>query len=590
MATENYGLNINVQTNAEGSIGSLKKQLREAQADVQKLADKFGATSNEAVNAAKKAAELKDRIGDAKALTDAYNPDQKFKALTASLSGVAGGFGAIQGAMALFGAESDNVTKTLLKVQSAMAISQGLNSVGDAIDSFKNLGNQIKATTLYQQANNAVNVIATTIMRTLGISVNTTSVAFNRLKIAIAATGIGLLVAGIAVAVNAFENFTSAAQKAEDAQKKLNKQTQDGAKIELDGAIAFLDRQQKLDIAKAKLAGETQDEIFQIEQRYRKLKIDAQQRYHNEIAQIDVKAALDTENANKLAANDAEVARLEEQKRLQDEKLQLKIEGIEFETQRIIDTNIADAERLHQVREKLGKQEVLDARKLAKLKQQDKEDFEKEAEDRALKLTQGYWGQRANAQIEQWDKDAKLDKDVKDAQLKAEQELTDAKFNITFAGLNLLTSLAGRNEALANTIFIIERALAIAQIIVNTQREISAISVANAPLGLKGIPITAGQILAAKLRAGVGIATIAATSIAKFKSGASGASAALSSMPTVSSAAPITPELPRAATTNISQQSINDIGNNAVRAYVVESDVTSSQERITAIRQRARFS
>jgi hypothetical protein len=58
----------------------------------------------------------------------------------------------------------------------------------------------------------------------------------------------------------------------------------------------------------------------------------------------------------------------------------------------------------------------------------------------------------------------------------------------------------------------------------------------------------------------------------------------------MSSAAPVAPQLPTAQVTQLNQQSINDIGNNAVRAYVVESDVTSSQERITAIRQRARFS
>ena len=62
------------------------------------------------------------------------------------------------------------------------------------------------------------------------------------------------------------------------------------------------------------------------------------------------------------------------------------------------------------------------------------------------------------------------------------------------------------------------------------------------------------------------------------------------SMPSMSSAAPMPPQLPTASTTNISQQSINDIGNQAVRAYVIESDVTSNQQRIAAIRQRARFS
>jgi hypothetical protein len=45
-----------------------------------------------------------------------------------------------------------------------------------------------------------------------------------------------------------------------------------------------------------------------------------------------------------------------------------------------------------------------------------------------------------------------------------------------------------------------------------------------------------------------------------------------------------------AQTTNISRESINDLGNQAVRAYVIETDVTGNQQRMAAIRQRARFS
>jgi len=93
-------IDIKVQSNADTAVGSLRSQLREAQADVAALSDKFGATSNEAINAAKRAGELKDKIGDAKALTDAFNPDAKFKALSSSLGGVAGGFAAVQGSMA----------------------------------------------------------------------------------------------------------------------------------------------------------------------------------------------------------------------------------------------------------------------------------------------------------------------------------------------------------------------------------------------------------------------------------------------------------------------------------------------------------
>jgi len=108
------------------SVGNLKSELKAAQREVEALSEKFGATSEQAIKAAKKAAELKDAIGDAKALTDAFNPDAKFKALTSSLSGVAAGFGAFQGALGLVGVEGEAVEKTLLKVQSAMAISEGL--------------------------------------------------------------------------------------------------------------------------------------------------------------------------------------------------------------------------------------------------------------------------------------------------------------------------------------------------------------------------------------------------------------------------------------------------------------------------------
>jgi hypothetical protein len=124
----------------ESNLGSLKSQLREAQAEVSAMAEKFGATSTEAINAAKAAARLKDTIGDAKAMTDAFNPDAKFKALTASMSGALNGFQAVEGAMGLFGAEGKAVQETLLKVQSAMALAQGVDGLLEAKDAFKTFG------------------------------------------------------------------------------------------------------------------------------------------------------------------------------------------------------------------------------------------------------------------------------------------------------------------------------------------------------------------------------------------------------------------------------------------------------------------
>jgi hypothetical protein len=231
MAENQLSFDIKVGGNQDQAIGSLKKQLREAQQDVQALSDKFGATSEQAIEAAKRASELKDRIGDAKALTDAFNPDAKFKALTASLSGVAGGFAAAQGAIGLFGAESEAVEKTLLKVQSAMALSQGLQSVGESIDSFKQLGAVIKSTTAFQTAYNFVigekaaiqkSDVATTIASTVAtkaqaaatntatVATTASSVAMKVLRGAILATGIGALVIGLIAVVQNFGKIKTA--------------------------------------------------------------------------------------------------------------------------------------------------------------------------------------------------------------------------------------------------------------------------------------------------------------------------------------------------------------------------------------------
>jgi hypothetical protein len=191
------------------TVKGLRTQLREATANVALMADKFGDTSREAINAAKRAAELKDRIGDAKALTDAFNPDAKFKAVASSLAGVAGGFSALQGAMALFGNENKDVEKALLKVNAAMALSQGLQAVGESVDSFKQLGAVIKSTTTFQTLNNAATQTAVTIQKAFGIATVQTSVGFNILKGAIIATGIGALVVALGLVVQNFDKISN---------------------------------------------------------------------------------------------------------------------------------------------------------------------------------------------------------------------------------------------------------------------------------------------------------------------------------------------------------------------------------------------
>lgn len=106
--------------------------------------------------------------------------------------------------------------------------------------------------------------------------------------------------------------------------------------------------------------------------------------------------------------------------------------------------------------------------------------------------------------------------------LGAQEALEGAKRANLTAGINFLSTLAGENEKVQNALFAVEQGAAIADIIVNTQKRIIAIGAANASLGIAGIPITTAQTIAAKISAGLSIATIGATSIAKFKGGGGG--------------------------------------------------------------------
>lgn len=257
-------IDIKIEGNVDQAVGSLKAQLREAQADVAILSDKFGVTSVEAANASKKAAELKDRIGDAKTLTDAFNPDAKFKALTSSLSGVAGGFAAVQGGMALFGAETEEVEKTLLKVQSAMALSQGLQSIGESIDSFQQLGAVINSTTGFQKLNTLATAAAAAVQKLFTGAVNTTATSFNVLKTAIVSTGIGALVVGIGYLISKMNENADATEKLTLEQESLNKQLEITKKLTDDNAKA-IDYDTQIKIANAKKVGASEKDLLRIQ-------------------------------------------------------------------------------------------------------------------------------------------------------------------------------------------------------------------------------------------------------------------------------------------------------------------------------------
>lgn len=318
---------VNIKVQVEGgeavkSVGNIRKELKEANAELIAAQRNFGEYSDEAVAAAKKVAQLKDAVQDARETADLFDPGKKFQAFSGALSAVAGGFAAVQGGLGLLGVESEAVEKQLLKVQSALALSQGLSVITDSAKDFQRLATILKTFGPIQQANAIANRLAASTMAAFGVSVNTTSVAFQVLKGAIAATGIGLLVVAIGTVVQAFNSFTGAAEKARKAQEDFNKQSVKLADAGLEAEVKFIDRNQKLLEARAKAEGKSQEEISKIQQAGFDARLDAQRRHLNEVQNKDQEAADKTKQTIKDLENEKKITQLnaqgEERKRNED--------------------------------------------------------------------------------------------------------------------------------------------------------------------------------------------------------------------------------------------------------------------------------
>ena len=113
--------------------------------------------------------------------------------------------------------------------------------------------------------------------------------------------------------------------------------------------------------------------------------------------------------------------------------------------------------------------------------------------------------------------------EYRNAVIAAERQLYDARFALANASIDLLGTLFAKNKKAADVAFVLQKALAIGQIVVDTQREIAGYW-ANPTWKLSpdgGATLATAASTAAKLRAAAGIATIAGATIGKFMGGGS---------------------------------------------------------------------
>ena len=213
---------------------------------------------------------------------------------------------------------------------------------------------------------------------------------------------------------------------------------------------------------------------------------------------------------------------------------------------------------------------------------------EKKAEERATNIEA--FNQRNDDRLKTIEENAKRELEIQQNLADAEANILDAKLNFASSGVALLGQIAGESKAMSAGLLVVEKGLAIADVIINASRSIAAAkaNLAATPAAIGVVPnpmyaiqaaTTAKGILSTKLSAAASIATIAAQAIPGLSGGGGGGGGGGLGGGSESN-------VPQAPAFNIvgasgETQLADAIGSQTqrpARAYVVSNDVTTAQE------------
>jgi hypothetical protein len=225
MSRTEIGASVNVEFK---SIGEMRKAIKDATSQLVQMQQQFGESSPQAQELARRIGEMRDQIADANEQINNFSPGNKFKAVTDMAALLASGFTAVQGAMNLVGIESESLEKQLVKIQSLMALSEGLSQLGEAGEAFS---------------------------RFKDVAINT----FRAIRAAIGSTGIGLLVIALGTIVAYWDDIKEAVSGVSAEQKKLNEDSAKNLKTQQDKLDALGLQENSL-----KLQGKSEREILDL--------------------------------------------------------------------------------------------------------------------------------------------------------------------------------------------------------------------------------------------------------------------------------------------------------------------------------------
>lgn len=580
----------------DNATKSLKAQLREAQLEVATLSDKFGATSEEAINAAKRAAELRDKIGDAKSLTDAFNPDAKFSALSQSLGGVASGFSAVEGGLSLVGVQSANLQEQMVKLQGVMALAQGLQGVGESIDSFKQLGAVIKSTTLFQKLSTAAQWLWNAAMSANPIGAIITAI-------------VALIAAGYKL-ITWYQDSSEANEQAAAATKRNTKALEQQSKQAQESSDKLKTyNQYQYDLAKAsgasaeelrKLALKHKDEEIALNQKNTMLARGTFLRERDTLAMLKNSDASDEVIAAQEKLTQETYKEFNKQR---DNYYKSKDEKVALIRQQNVEIRQEETNARKEANDRLKEQRKTDAENRKKKE----EEHKKELDDK-LKREQQYRDDYLSLMADANERELQESYDLKQEQLaildagiaeettanenkaakdlEIEKAVADGKkaiqestFSVVESGLGMLKGLFEKNKAIQKGLVIAESAVGIAKIVTSTQAANAADRAASSLMGPAGVPYLATKLTLNKIGAAIGIASnIAATAKALSALGGGGAGSGGSNggTETASGSAP-TPQFNVVGNTGVNQIAATLGQQQPVQAFVVANQVTTQQ-------------
>lgn len=184
-------------TNDEVERSKLADEIKNVKGALTELDNSLG---NFKTNSEDSLSKFKEEMGDAQDKIEPFKA--KFESIQKISSGVASGFAAVQGAMALMGVENDQLGQTFIKLQAAMAIAQGVGGLGDLVEGMS------QAKVAFSGAITSVKAFITSL---------------KGMKLAMAATGIGAALVLVGLLAKAYMDLADATDKAKEAKERLDK-------------------------------------------------------------------------------------------------------------------------------------------------------------------------------------------------------------------------------------------------------------------------------------------------------------------------------------------------------------------------------